>query len=152
MSDIWTIISIVTSAIKIYFKRNVQNCKPTLNLLTCYPYSVQMLFTFRPQHRLLNYSAIILRRYRSTYRFLTHRTNACFSLPDSVVSRKNLTAFPSSEIYRYSQNETNKFSFSFLMPRRWPNVIYLCLIHTADAAATKLFCRVAVGGVNTIRI
>ena len=27
----------------------------------------------------------------------------------------------------------------------------LCPIHTADADATKLFCRVVVGGVNTIR-
>jgi len=27
----------------------------------------------------------------------------------------------------------------------------LCPIHTADADATKLFCRVGVGGVNTIR-
>jgi len=27
----------------------------------------------------------------------------------------------------------------------------LCPMHTADADATKLFCRVGVGGVNTIR-
>jgi len=30
-------------------------------------------------------------------------------------------------------------------------VYVLCPIHTADADTTKLFCRVGVGGVNTIR-
>jgi len=44
------------------------------------------------------------------------------------------------EIVQFLENVTTKL---------YSSILFLCPIHTADADATKLFCRVGVGGVNT---